>query len=410
MKAEEMAPPEPAKVTPEQMAAATEHPKGPHHPPMTGKMVGDHWTPYTPPDPESYPLGSQVYIIVAGDTLWDLAGKFLTNAWLWPQLWDVNQYITDSHWIYPGDPILVPGAPTVISEAPPPAAPEPVPAPTPVVEEEPEEVAEAPPPPPPLPRPPALVPVALDSEIYCSNFITQAFEPPALFIEEKEEGGKTLLTVGDVVFLSQGAQSGVEAGQIYSVVTPEHDVWHPVRAKELIGTSVRSIGRIKVLAVQGESATAEIIEACDDMGVGDYLMPFEEVPVPLSTPVAFQEYGVELKGENDGYIVHVMDNKLSFGQGDIVNIDMGTDSGVQPGDVFTIFREWGGEVEFASAQSYIEGQQQRAEKLAKEGEAVRYSQAILGQLVVIGAREKTATAKVLVAVREMCVGDRVELR
>ena len=280
---------EPAKLTPEQMTAATTHPTGPHHPPKSGKVVGDHWTPYTPPDPESFPKGSEVHTIQPGDTLWDLAAKFLNNAYLWPQIWDVNQYILDSHWIYPGDPLLLPGAPTVIAEAPRPA---PAPAAPAVVEEETPEAA--PPAAPTTMPPPALVPVALDHDLYCSNYIASPFEAPALFIEEKEEGGKSILGTGDVVFLNLGEKDGIKAGRIYTVITPEHEVYHPQRREESLGTSVKMIGRVRVLAVQPTSATAEIADSCDAIKVGDYLVPFEEIPVPLSSPVAFRADETEL--------------------------------------------------------------------------------------------------------------------
>src|SRR5439155_392605 len=58
--------------------------------------------------PETIPDGATYYIIVRGDTLWDLAGKYLGNPYLWPQIWDQNRYITDAHWIYPGDPLIMP--------------------------------------------------------------------------------------------------------------------------------------------------------------------------------------------------------------------------------------------------------------------------------------------------------------
>src|SRR6267143_5583026 len=51
-KAEEMAPPQPQKPTADQVAAAKAREDGSSRPPKTGKMVGNHWTPYAPPDPE----------------------------------------------------------------------------------------------------------------------------------------------------------------------------------------------------------------------------------------------------------------------------------------------------------------------------------------------------------------------
>ena len=46
-----------------------------------------------------------VYTIKSGDTLWEISSKFLKNPFLWPKLWQRNPYITNPHWIYPGNPI-----------------------------------------------------------------------------------------------------------------------------------------------------------------------------------------------------------------------------------------------------------------------------------------------------------------
>lgn len=45
------------------------------------------------------------YIVQPGDTLWDLSQKFADSPWLWPDLWNENQQITNPHLIYPGDRI-----------------------------------------------------------------------------------------------------------------------------------------------------------------------------------------------------------------------------------------------------------------------------------------------------------------
>ncbi|HYC41525.1 MAG TPA: LysM peptidoglycan-binding domain-containing protein [Noviherbaspirillum sp.] len=43
------------------------------------------------------------HTVVRGDTLWDISGRFLQNAWCWPQVWGMNkEEIRNPHLIYPG--------------------------------------------------------------------------------------------------------------------------------------------------------------------------------------------------------------------------------------------------------------------------------------------------------------------
>jgi len=337
-------------------------------PPTNLKLVGDHWTAWDPPE-----AGPDAYLIQKGDTLWDLAGKWFGDPFLWPQIWDENRYILDSHWIYPGDPLVVPGQPTVVpDEGPPPVADLP-----PAVDVTPEP---APEPVPTLPEPAPLLPVATTSELHCSGYISAEAQLPGPMIAGQDLERRAL-GEGDVIFLNQGRNQGLHAGDTLRIRRWTGAVLHPSTGEE-IGTLVRRMGKARILLAHDNTSTAVIEMSCEDIGVGDELVPWKEIPTPMMSELPpFDRLDPTPTGGPAGQIVAARDNNWVLGKGHVIHTDLGQHTGVSPGDVLLLYRE-------------------REQGLPRM---------MLGQAVILTVETETSTAKVMSSTRESEVGDWVEV-
>jgi hypothetical protein len=330
-------------------------------PPQGLHLVGDHWTAWNPPAPAAT---DQVHVVAKGDTLWQLAAKYYGNAYLWPQIWEKNQYIKDAHWIYPGDPLVLglnvapvqdlsqggaggdgtqTGAPT--GEAAIPAPPAGV-----------VDAARATGTP---------VPLGAETDIYCQGYIGDLDESfpyavigsefDALSLDGYVRGAtgwkvgsfrnstnttKVGLTMGDIIYVDGGRERGLLPGKMFSAVVPERPVVHPALG-QVVGRYYRYVGRVRILSVQDSTAIAEIVQSCDPLSTGALLFPFEPEPVPLGRSTPLRPINFPAAAEKLAHapsIVYSRDDILALGADAVVHIDVG-EQDTTPGDIFTIYRE-----------------------------------------------------------------------
>ncbi len=340
--------------------------------------IAPHWT-KNAGYPTSMPEGTAYYVVVRGDTLWGIAGRFLKNPYLWPQIWDANKHVKDAHWIYPGDPVILPKLAVVAEQAgqtpPTPEAEGPgaaeASAGTTGLQSDVGTAA-------------APAPVTEEMTLRCAEYVSSGREDESLRVIGSEQGSdQTAFAARDIVYLNKGAGSGLKAGDVLTLHRRIHEVRNPATGKKL-GTKIETSGWLRVILVQDNTATAVIEQSCLDVELGDYLKPYAPVTVPVVASHNPPDRMTPASGKLSRHVVDVQGNIGAAGAGHLVTIDAGTEDGVTPGSIFTVFR-----VNYPDLPS---------------------PRNVLGEAIVVAVREKTATAKLTESRLEVFPGDQVELR
>jgi hypothetical protein len=330
---------------------------------------------------EELPTASQVlntekdYIVKVGDTLWDISRKFYSDPFLWPRLWQQNQYITNPHQIKPGDLIrLYPYKVLIeVQEEKKPTVKEVKPLAPPTL-------AEVPPPLPPLPE---IIRLTIYPEVNSAGFIADKMEGIGRIVSAKL--AKLQFVAEDEIYITLQKGFTAKKGDMFTIFRVGNPIIHPIIKKKVIGRKVMILGTVVITKIkEGETATALIIRSYDAMVRGDelapYFAPIEGLPVSA------------MEKRQYGWVVASQRDKIELVEGDIVYLDCGEDDHLRPGHIFYVLRR-GAIV---------------ADPVSQEKKAViKLPDEIIARLIVIKTQPKTSTAVIIQTRLSVQVGDEI---
>jgi hypothetical protein len=277
------------------------------------------------------------YIVVPGDTLWGISGRFLKDVWRWPELWRMNQeQLRNPHRIFPGDVIVLdrsgaevqlrllraddPAAAAAAAEA---AAPGVAPV---------------------APRDTIKLSPRLRAEPLADKAIPAI--PPSViepFLSRPLVVGQDELNSAPVVLANQENRVAIGAGNIAYVegLDPDKGLnWQVFRrgdplidpeSGDTLGYQAIYLGEARVIR-RGDPATIEVTRSAQEIYTGDRLLPaakeiptFSYVPRAPWRPVR-------------GRIMSTYGNLGETGPQGIVALSRGSQDGLEVGHVLAIYR------------------------------------------------------------------------
>jgi hypothetical protein len=282
-------------------------------------------------------------------------------------------------------------------------------------------------------------PVVKGNNLYCAGFIqTGKFDTSLEIVGGDEEGETRHYEQGDYVYISGGSAKGVEVGDEYSIIRPRGKMHSPFSNKGKLGVYTQELGLLEVIEVRSDVSVAKIILACDDVLLGDLLRPGDDRVSPLKRPDDVMERFAEPNGKSVGRIVLARDGQETVTKDQIVYIDLGAEDNVKTGDYFTIYRPLGKKEIFPftnnetanSKDLGYESFHYRGGKFSNQtprkggengtGDVVTTDKAksgrpknlrkVVGEVVILSVKERTATAVITRVIQEIHPGDFVELQ
>lgn len=253
------------------------------------------------------------YVVVKGDTLWDISAKFLQYPWHWPEIWQVNPQVENPHLIYPGDELTL-----VYRDG------------RPVLE---------------LSRgqqtyklSPEMREIRMDEAIHTIplSIIRPFLTKPRVVGAEVLDAAPYVVATSDERLLS-GAGDVVYAK---GIIDPEQNEFNVFRGGKIyfdpntgeeLGVEAIYTGDATVKE-PGEISTLELTYTNREVMVGDRLLPVEDEDFELNFIPRAPSQPME------GMIISVFDGVSQVGQYQIIVLNLGTRDGLESGHVLSVYK------------------------------------------------------------------------
>lgn len=280
------------------------------------------------------------YIVVKGDTLWDISNKFFKDPWKWPQIWGLNQQsIKDPHWIYPGDLIVLDPASKTLHIGELPKQPETPAGEIPLIADVPssEAVAVADSKLQKLSPKMRVVTGEYDAIASIPTSVIGAFLNKPLVIEnETIEGAPTLigsienralLSFGDIAFATK---MPVDKGPLWQLYRPGKALIDP-DTDETLGYEVVYLGDASVQKFD-EVSTLKITKSVLDIQIGDNFIQ-SSVGLPNNYIPRAPANKIQAK------VISIYGGVNQGGQNAIITLNKGKRDGLENGHVLALYKE-----------------------------------------------------------------------
>jgi hypothetical protein len=264
------------------------------------------------------------------------------------------------------------------------------------------------------------------ADLYCAGFISKQILPDANFVA----GGlqtptTTKFTRGDMIYLEG---TGYSAGAEYEIVRALRDVneyeIYPGQAKLLkeTGQPYEEVGRIKIVDTRNRTAIGQIEYACDGVNPGDTAIPFaEKQAVTFHEQIRFDRF-MPSSSKLSGRIVMGKDFDSELGTGHKLYLNVGANQGVKIGDYFRAVRSYTADladpVDSLSFKAAIAEDTQKKTPSVDPAMFTKGNGPVIhvrdlprravGEIVIIGVTNTTATGMVVFALEDVHAGDGVE--